>query len=628
MSSRSTVLIGAALALGLGAAQNLSGQNLSGQNLSVPNLSAQAAPLPNPAPAKPETTMTSTSPSPRPFTYLTLVKVPASAPSLTPVTVQLQTDGAATNPYDPAQVDLQLTLTAPGGKVFSVPAFYGYTVDDAGKAQGAPGWLARFTPVEVGVYSLTAKLKGGIGSGSVSLNVTQGSGPGFIGVSKENPRLFAYGNGDVYVPIGLNVAWTDQDVLGDYRRYFDNLSANGGNFARVWMPAWGLGLEWKDTGLGDYTARERQMALLDQVFRLAQVRGISIELCLINHGQFSQTVNAEWQGNPYNAANGGPLRAPGEFVTDARARDLFKRRLRYLAARFAAYPNLFAWEYWNEVNWTPIADSDLRPWIQEMTATLRTYDPYDHLVSTSYSGGAASATWTLPELGFAQQHLYTNRELPTELTGLIRQFRETVPNKPVLLAELGYSAGGSDAPLETERTHLHTGLWSPLFLGYAGSGMYWWWDTLVGPKNLWSEYRGLGIFLKGQPLAALRPVSVQTAQLDTEAHALRSRDHALVYLISDQYSAAAANHAYTEALLGGAAGKPNSPVWTQELPLRQTILSVRGLEDGRYHARWFDPQAAKWTGTVAISSVGGVLRVQTPRFGRDLAVVIERVGRR
>src|SRR6185436_8330311 len=143
------------------------------------------------------------------------------------------------------------------------------------------------------------------------------------------------------------------------------------------------------TGLGDYSGRMKQAWLLDQVFKLAEQRGVYIMLTLLNHGAFSTSVNPEWNDNPYNIANGGPLKEPRLFVRNAQARELFKRRVRYIAARWGYSPNLFAWEWWNEVSWTPIDDLSLKPWVAEMTAYIQQYDPNHHLVSLSYAGAGA-----------------------------------------------------------------------------------------------------------------------------------------------------------------------------------------------------------------------------------------------
>ena len=74
-----------------------------------------------------------------------------------------------------------------------------------------------------------------------------------------------------------------------------------------------------------------------------------------------------WVSNPYNARNGGPCASPDDFWTDERARTLYKQRLRYILARWGHSPQVFAWEFWNEVQPTPAVEA----WTSEMAAFLK-----------------------------------------------------------------------------------------------------------------------------------------------------------------------------------------------------------------------------------------------------------------
>ncbi|GGJ76286.1 DUF5060 domain-containing protein [Deinococcus aquiradiocola] len=556
------------------------------------------------------------------FTTLALTGVPARAEQFTLLDLRVNISLRATNPYDPAQADLNLIVTMPAGRTLRVPAFWMVAYGPDGTPADAGAWHARFTPTETGTYTLRVQAANPQGraaeSAAQTLTVTPGDAPGFVTRSVTSPRTFADSHGRTFIPIGPNIAWSGGDVLADYERWFDRLAENGGTYARIWMASWAFGIEWQDTGLGDYSARQRQAWLLDRVFQLAQARGIRLELCLLNHGAFSETTNSEWNDNPYNAANGGPLATPAEFATDARARTLFRQRVRYLAARYAAYTSLFAWEWWNEENFTPISEADLRPWMTDMSAYLRGLDPYGHPVTSSFSGGGSSGLWRDASVDFAQAHLYTARDLPLELLSLARQFQESAPDRPVLLAELGYSAGGGGDPL-LERIHFHTGLWAPLFLGFAGPGSYWWWDTLIDPQNLWAEYAPLAAFLKDASTASMRPVTAQSGSPDVTARVLRSGTQAMAWLVSDRYSASGVQRAQTDALLDGTYREGDPPVF----PERRATLTIRGLRDGPYMARWFDPQTGAWLAARPVTASGGVLTLPTPTFTRDLAVRVD-----
>ena len=570
-------------------------------------------------------------------TSLTLTP-PAGASTFHPAELSLGTDGTFANPFDPAQADLEVSFTSPAGKVVTVPAFWYQDFDRATlEPKGQPGWRVRFTPTSAGQWTASAAfVKPQVRSASLKFNVAASDSPGFVRVDKQNPRYFAYensardnGKNTFYFPIGLNIGWANQQpgtsgsVLDTYERWLTRLSKNGGSLARIWMAPWSFAVEWQDTGLGDYGKRQLQAWLLDQVFQMAREKGVNIELTLINHGQFSVSTNDEWKDNPFNVANGGFLNSPQEFATNLQARDLFKRKLRYIAAHYAAQPNLFAWEWWNEVNWTPIGGSDLGDWIVDMTGALEIWDPYGHLISSSYSTGGTSDLWKMPQIDFSQQHDYSARDPLVWGRSAVSSFTDTAPNKPVLLAEVGYSAGGNEAPLIRDIIHFHNTIWAAPFVGYAGSGMYWWWDTFVDPKNQWPQYRGLADFLRGENLADMTGQNAAVSTPGASALTLQNKTRALVWLRSSAYDADTANTAYTKALIAQKGGSD----WQYVLPIRYKVtLKVRGLKDGTYTAYWYAPQKNVWLSAVPVQVRGGAVTLNAPPFDKDLAVKLVGAG--
>lgn len=536
----------------------------------------------------------------------------------------LTTARAVDNPYDPMQIDLRVHFTAPDGQVRTVPAFWMQDFDVATHhPAGEPGWRVRFTPHLPGEWFAQAELVGqNQRSAPISFPVAPSDNPGFIRIHPANPRYFAFDDGSPYIPIGLNIGWAGQDVLGDYTRWFDRLSANGGNVARIWMASWAFGIEWNDTGLGDYKNRMRQAWLLDQVFRLAEERGIYLMLTLVNHGAFSTSVNPEWADNPYNVANGGPINTPIDFVTDPTAKAFFKQRLRYLAARWAYSPNLFAWEWWNEVNWTGIGDQDLGPWIQEMTPALQSFDPYDHLITNSLANGGFTQLWSLPEIDFSQQHDYTGGDLNQTLARDLARITKIAPTKPVLMGELGYSAGAQDA---LDAMHLHIGLWAAPFLGYAGGSLYWWWDNFIDPQNQWPQYNALAQFLQGEDLATSAVMAATVTPGGAQALALQSPDRVLLWIRSDGYSVPAAQSAYDKAVRDALKSKQKLTDWRYTPPMLSDLtITLNGLTDGAYTAQWYAPQNAAWLATEAIVVNNATITLPVPAFDADLALKVVR----
>jgi hypothetical protein len=543
--------------------------------------------------------------------------------------IELAVEGVSPvkNPFDPAEADLRVVFSGPDSQTLSVPAFWYQDFDPATLApRGAAGWRVRFSPPRPGLWTAQASLaQPALHSQALPVQVAPASERhGMLRINPRNPRYFAFDDGTFFFPIGPNMGWSTRQGAGtlqDYQRWLDQLSANGGNATRIWMASWSFGIEWKDTGLGDYKRRLRQAWLLDQVFQMAEQRHVNIMLTLLNHGAFSTTTNAEWKDNPYNRANGGMLAAPEEFATNPEARALFKRRVRYMAARWAAAPNLFAWEWWNEVNWTPLDDARLKPWYQEMTAELRRHDPYGHLVSTSYSSASLSRLWGMPELQFAQQHDYEARDLSRTLPAAARELSREVPDKPLLLAELGLSAGGEDkSPLDREQIQLHNGLWAAPFSGFAGASMHWWWDTYIDPRHRWGEYKGIATFMQGQDLSDLKPGKAGLSGPGAVALTLQGRERALAWVRSDAYELVAATSAYERVLR-----ERKSAGWTYQPPtLDGLTLTIESLEDGDYQAAWFDPRSAAWQPAKPVRVQNGTLTIGVPSLTYDLALKIAR----
>lgn len=540
------------------------------------------------------------------------------------VELTLQTDAVFENPYDPNQADMMVQFTAPSGKTVQVPAFYYQDFDlETVQSKGNPVWKVRYTPLEAGDYTVQASLKqGSVQSAPVKFTAQANpTAKGFIRVDPENPRYFSHDNGDFFLPIGLNIAWSTgqgKQVLDDYRRWFDRFAANGGNFARIWMAPWGFSLEWKDTGLGNYKNRMQQAFLLDQVFKMAEERGIQILLCVLNHGQFSATINPEWDDNPYNVKNGGMLNRPEEFVSNEQAKTLFKQRMRYIAARYSYSPNLFAWEWWNEVNWTPISDLDLRVWIPEMNDYLLSLDPNKRMISNSHASGTSTSIWNMPELSFSQQHDYSGRDAGRFLYPNFNDMADLSPNKPVLLAEIGFAAAGADdLPVSRDEIQLHNALWSGPLSGFASTGMYWWWDNFIDPKNHWTHFKGVADFFAGEDLSVMKRQRPATNDLlGTVALGMQSENRALVWVRNNQYEPGTVIKLINEAIINGTF---NDQWKFVPEPVTDLEVTVNGLKDGPYQVKYYDPQTNQWLNTENVTASGGSVLVKINSLSKDLA---------
>ena len=461
--------------------------------------------------------------------------------------------------------------------------------------------------------------------------MTDSSNPGFIHIDKANPRFFATSDGARFFPVGVNMGWWADDPIENYTRWLDHFAANGGNTIRVWMANWSFALEWNDTPLGDYRNRMQQAWLLDELFRLAAERGIKIILVLNHHGQFSRSTNPQWQENPYNAELGGPLSSPEGFATDPAAIALFQRRLRYIIDRWAAAPNLMAWEWWNEYNFTAIDDKAMDAWLDEMDAFLESRDPYDHLVTISGPAGAASPIWQRPGIDFVSVHRYTTHDLLQIASELTEDYTSEVSAKPLWLAEFGFATGEETVDSNDKTgSHLHNGLWATTFSGHVGTGMYWWWDTYIEPLDLWHRFAALTHFLAGLDVAAFSPAPLNIATENdpaptAEGLLLAGQDFYLMWIRNEAYTAAAGDEAYLTAIREALRSKQimGEFVYSPPLVIGHSAV-INGVEAGSYQIEWFDPQNGTWGDVTEVEAGERTLTIPLPAFDKDIAAKITR----
>jgi len=410
-------------------------------------------------------------------------------------------DKTYSNPFDPDEIAVDAVFTGPKGQVIRLPGFWSQDFRRQTSADGAetltasgdPQWRVRFCPPAPGRwhFAVTARDAAGTGTSQASaFLVLPSKAPGFVRRVPGDNRYLEYDNGASFFPVGENVCWAGRGGLSEYETWFPKLSAAGGDYARLWMS--NRPLEHGPSGLGRYDLANAWY--FDQVLALAARYGLRCMAALGTYSEF--TVGGffnegQWPVNPYNKANGGPAEKPADFWTDAKARALYRRRLRYLVARYGAQPSLAFWEFWNETD-APVS------WLAEMGTFLKQTDPYHHLVTNSYSTTGTAAVWGLPQMDFTQTHRYGDEGSVKDIAPLIlddARLHDRYP-KPHFMGEFGISWRGSDSKFDPTGvgTNLHNGLWASALTGNAGGASLWWWDNYVEPQNQYPRFTGLARF--------------------------------------------------------------------------------------------------------------------------------------
>lgn len=436
----------------------------------------------------------------------------------------VSTEATFDNPYDPDQIAVSATFTAPDGRTVPVLGYWHVPHVRGGPPSGVavrlrdPGaFRIRFRPDQPGEWRffVTVETPSGVRTTeeqTFHVSDTYASS-GFMRIGNQKRAGFEYDDGTPFYGIGLNLAWWDRRP-GDYDRWLPALKEQGVNLIRVWMAPWGFGIEWKETGLGNYDARQEAATQLDYLLTLAEEHGIQVLLVLINHGQFSETTDAQWAENPYNVRNGGMLAHPSEFFTHPEARELFKRRLRYIVARWGHHTSILAWELWNEVNLTTGYQTDpVTDWHREMGTYLRQIDPYSHLITTSYSNPQMDPNVLgLATIDFTMTHFYNVSDMATTVLAHDRS-KLAAYGKPTFTAEFGVSHPKTAA--DPEGVFLHNGLWAGIFSPGAATPMSWWWNNYIEPRGLFPRFGSLARFMShtvgAHELADVVQVRVESA---------------------------------------------------------------------------------------------------------------------
>ncbi len=452
--------------------------------------------------------------------------LPLSAPVLVPITppskVGVPAEWAVrglpepTRPFDPSDWNLFGAATGKDGKATTIRGFW-YVPQQSGraadgkvvfKATGPGEWRIRVAPTIAGPYklNLTATQSGQTRAKlATTFKVKPGPLKGFARVSKANPHYIAFADGAPFIPIGWNVCWWDKGGLQDYDRWAERMQAAGMNFARLWMGPWSFGLESEPSTLGNYDLG-RAWAL-DYVLEVFRKRGVHVMLCFDYHGMLNQTKdfwgsNDNWRMNPYNAANGGPAKNQNDFFTDNAARNAYKQRLGYIVARYASFPNIAAWEFWNEIDnvGSTFKEADMIEWHRIIGKELRELDPYGRLVTTSLTSDVYPTLWSKAKLDLVQSHAYNTSNPGPDFAERARKFRKS-EGKPYLVGEYGVDFRGPNIESDPKSRGLKQALWGSLLGGGAGTAQSWWWETLDA-MNIYPMYRSVATFAKAAPIGS------------------------------------------------------------------------------------------------------------------------------
>lgn len=410
------------------------------------------------------------------------------------------------NVFNPDEVAIDAEITKPNGDKITLPCFYyvnsylsntEWIIDSSYQA-----WMLRFSSDMAGEHNIRLKLVDTDGerySDNFTVAIQEGESKGVIHNDVNNKQYYRHATGETYYPLGINIGWNS---ISNYTKIINNLATAGANTFRYWhTPFAKQALEWKETdfykGLGFYS--QEAAAMSDSLIQLCNARDFNMQLVIFQHGMFSENVNEMWEDNPYNITNGGYVARAEEYFYNDKCKVQTKKLLRYIVARWGYSKNIFAWEFFNEVQFTGIHNEQTSKWYpgvltwhDEMSRYIESIDPYNHIQTTSAEHHQLPDLDTIKTLDNIQYHLYANELLETQ-SSLDYKFRNELKNTSIINGEYGTNSE-ADVPFDMQRHSIWNGIMTqvPRYM--------WIWDHYTDPS--WAQLFSMpSSFLQGEDFA-------------------------------------------------------------------------------------------------------------------------------
>ncbi len=546
------------------------------------------------------------------------------------------------NPFDTDQIEVDAVFILPSGNEFKVPAFWQqeYTralVDGYEQLtpKGDPHWTIRYTPTETGEHrlQLISTYSGKTSKDIVSIKflVTGSSNMlaedryGFVHVA-DDKRYFKTTDGKLLKLIGENICWDEGRRSYDFDKWMEAMAESGQNFGRLWMAPWWMGFEHSQDSLNNYP--QESAWHMDYIIQKAEKLGMYLMISQDHHGMY-QLVDPMWGGsntfwdssNPYSKTNGGPCETPNDFFTNEEAKKIYKKKLRYLVARYGYSQNLLNWQFYNEIdnafNRAPLNPEDVYAWHKEMADWFAENDPYDHLVTTSLTGGSdRPEIWSIKNIDYSMFHSYWD-PAPARLNATVAESFIKRYNKPYMIGEFGTNAYNLNIDNDPHMRGFRQGLWGGIMGGSVGTSMSWWWED-IHRQNLYPIYKAIRTVMDeaGWEEGNWQPIDLgQTPQPDTVADAIPD---------ALPFNADLALTNYGRVTYSGKVAIPNKLAAKRSAEFLQTFLKPKTWASGNPRLRSADQDAVDFEIEAHFASNANIaLNINSVAADTQLTVLID-----
>ena len=513
-----------------------------------------------------------------------------------------------TNVYNPEEIAVDAEITLPDNSQIILPCFYfeksSYNQSEWVIDSVLQCWMLRFSSPQPGMHKIVLKLNDKDGetvSDEFQVNITQGSKKGIVRNDTINHQYFRHATGEPFYPMGINEGW---DNITNYTKIISNLGQNHANIIRYWHAGFNRqALEWTGgsyyKGLGYYS--QQAAAKLDSLIELCDTYDVYMQMVIFHHGMFSENVDPNWSDCPYNIVNGGLIDRAEKFFYNQDCKTYVRKLLRYIVARWGYSANVFAWEFFNEVNFTGINGvqttdwyKGVQQWHSEMSTYVKSVDAYNHIKTTSVSGydKLLIDMDTIKSMDVLQYHQYTATLYET-LKEKDAYFQNTLQNTSVINGEYG-SNSGADVPFDLQQNLVWNSILSqvPRFM----------W--------IWSHYTDVtwaGIFdLPGKYLSDI--------DISAEGNIKKSE-----IIISSPVAGLKADGIQTDSL--SCYGYIFDPA--NGTNINNSVAKISGIPYANYQVKYYLPDANQVITIDSIPLISTQVKLSLPEFSKGIAYKIK-----
>jgi hypothetical protein len=413
------------------------------------------------------------------------------------------------NPFDPEDIDVSATFTAPSGKTWTISAFYSAISDRSWLSRYA--WLVRFSADELGKWTYIIKVKdrnGQVTSETKNFEVVESAYHGPIKIAA-NKRYLEYADGTPYYGVGM---WVNNQ---ENEEVMDELKAIGVNYISYVMTP----LETWASGMGRYD--QHVCARIDKLVKILEDRDMQLALNFWFHSYLSETVwgggNVRWFTNPYQT-----ITECKDFYRSEEAWKYQEKLYRYMIARWGYSRSLAIWFIVDEVNGT---------------------DGWELGDSIQAGSGGSTQWWqdAYEATDLPGREIYEAQGFPINRTGHIekdevhslehsyRNYHGQVNKlwngfeKPCIIPETGWDHTFYEMQMPGYLAQYHNAIWVSLASGASMSPFWWAYSNRLNDNVVTNQMLSLRYFTDQIPFSKLtNPAPIKIENSAGDAYAIRS----------------------------------------------------------------------------------------------------------